>query len=933
MGADRARQSFDATRRYRSVVAQQGRVTLEADANEAEEIRAAEARADLLDVVGPAGSPDDGFRITVPAGAGPYDFGIDAGSLYVGGVRVVLPEATTYEEQKTTEWLDFPTGAAAPDPAPPIKPPFDELVYLVVADQEVSAVEDHALREVALGGPDTTARTRLLARVMRAPAASTDCSAVLAQVLKGAAPGCQHDPATMQLASTGRLKVDFKPVAAAADPCEPAAQAGFLGAENQLIRLQVTSDGSLLWGYDNASFIYRGTVQPGQTAIALSEKPVDTFHRPRPHQWVEVLDVAVRLEGDERIAAAVGVPFELDGYDADANAIELPATVAQAVGADVFVRVWENRLPFSGDGATDTELVLPEGNGTGVVVATSGTAVAGDFWMVGVRPSNPTAILQARLQAGFCPPDGPNRWATALAVLEWSDQRAARVRDCRRAFDNLVDLTRAACCELTLRPGDDLQRVVDAGIQSSAAHGVGGLHVRFVAGRFRLDAPLAITALKRGHLTISGCGLATDIAAAGAETAIVASGWDTTTVRDLSIVAAVAGSDGSTQHLGGALTILDSSAVAVDHVIAVCTSAVRRAASCVTIRNSDGSGTRAAVRSCELNVGANQVGVLLVNTERATLEHNQVEFRPGADLPGELTRRTLLSNVRMGNVDPWPSKHELPASRAEGSAAIASDATLWFVTERDLVAIWKSVIEGWATDAEFSEAERRRIRGLIDRAVTEILHDRTAGTLTPDQLRRFREWRKAWLTHPRKVATAAGQGLVIGGTVATDVRVLHNTIAGAAEGIRVGLSGEGARTAHVIADRVQIIGNTIEHRVPAAQPASRAAIFVGNVAAATIRDNHVRCIREDVRVNDQVVPIIRGAEAIRVWGVPGGDDGHFLSIVGNISRHASIGINVVQIVPPPGEFLCQITQNLAVDAQRPIQAPARVTVGAVGNVP
>ena len=34
MGSDRARISFDHSRGYRSVVAQQGRVTLEADVNE-----------------------------------------------------------------------------------------------------------------------------------------------------------------------------------------------------------------------------------------------------------------------------------------------------------------------------------------------------------------------------------------------------------------------------------------------------------------------------------------------------------------------------------------------------------------------------------------------------------------------------------------------------------------------------------------------------------------------------------------------------------------------------------------------------------------------------------------------------------------------------------------------------------------------------------
>src|ERR1700747_1390266 len=102
MGADRARRSFDPGRMYRSVVAQQGRVTLEADANEAEEIRAAESRAELLDLIGPTGTPDDGFKITVPApdAVNALDFGIAAGTLYVGGMRVEQPAPTTYESQE-----------------------------------------------------------------------------------------------------------------------------------------------------------------------------------------------------------------------------------------------------------------------------------------------------------------------------------------------------------------------------------------------------------------------------------------------------------------------------------------------------------------------------------------------------------------------------------------------------------------------------------------------------------------------------------------------------------------------------------------------------------------------------------------------------------------------------------------------------------------
>ena len=45
------------------MISQQGRVTLEADWNEADAIAAEERRAELMNIIGPAGTPDDGYRI------------------------------------------------------------------------------------------------------------------------------------------------------------------------------------------------------------------------------------------------------------------------------------------------------------------------------------------------------------------------------------------------------------------------------------------------------------------------------------------------------------------------------------------------------------------------------------------------------------------------------------------------------------------------------------------------------------------------------------------------------------------------------------------------------------------------------------------------------------------------------------------------------
>jgi nitrous oxidase accessory protein NosD len=514
-------------------------------------------------------------------------------------------------------------------------------------------------------------------------------------------------------------------------------------------------------------------------------------------------------------------------------------------------------------------------------------------------------------------------------MISWQAPREARVHDCRLPFDGLVELTRARCCELTLKPGDDLQRQVDTAIRSSAAQGIVGLHIRFAAGRFQLDAPLRMQALKRGDLTVSGCGLATQLKVTGWEAAIVAIGWEHTTVTDLSIAGGTGAASDSIQHIGGALTILESDFTAVERIVASCEGGSRRAASCVTIRNAR-SAASARVQGCELQVGANQVGALVVNAQRATVDHNMVGLRAGESIREEITRRMLLSNVRMGTADPWRDRYQVSPSRAGGSATVAPGYTMWFVTEPGLVEPWSSAIGSWASN-EFSDAERRRLRRLIAQALMQILHDRVAGPLSADAMRQFREWIKARIANPRPAAIAAGQGIVVAGVVADDIRVLHNTITDTTEGIRIGLSARGPRAVHLVADRVQIVGNTIEHRVPVDLAPTHAGIFVGNVGAATIRDNHVRCVREEVRISNESHPTTRAAEAIRVWGVPGGAEGHFLSIAGNITRHASIGINVVQVRPPTSDALCQITQNLVVDAQTPIRAPATASFG-VDNV-
>ena len=92
MSSDRARVSYDESRQYRAVVAQQGRVTTEADTNEARTIDGEQIREEILNIVGPAGTPDDGYRV-IPAGASttpPFEFTVGPGT-HVRGRAAGVP--------------------------------------------------------------------------------------------------------------------------------------------------------------------------------------------------------------------------------------------------------------------------------------------------------------------------------------------------------------------------------------------------------------------------------------------------------------------------------------------------------------------------------------------------------------------------------------------------------------------------------------------------------------------------------------------------------------------------------------------------------------------------------------------------------------------------------------------------------------------------
>lgn len=519
MAIDLARASFDRARRYTGVAPQQGRVTLEAESNEAREILADASRAELREIVGPAGTPDDGYAIT---GLGGYDFTIGAGTMYVGGNRVELAEDITYSDQP--DWLDHDGDPEWVQPGPP---EVNEHVLLVLREYDVTATEDAALREVALGGPDGAARTRIVQRVQRAATSGDDCPTALAEdVKRWKDEGLTFDAETTELRSDSRLLVSFDAAAEPEDPCEPASTGGYLGAENQVIRVQVAAvneDGTfdLLWGWDNASFLYRVTPDlSSPPVLTFDRQPVDGHHRPRAGQAVELLPAAAELRAvdgvvEGRVAERAGLAGVLAApYDPDTKTVPFPVAIPPAWtdSEALYLRVWEELLTGC---ALDDAVVLP---GTGLRVTLSSVVRAGDHWSIAVRPETPTSVLPAALLRASQPPDGPRTWVAPLAVIGWDDAEFRLLDDCRRPFKPLVDIVPegGGCCTVSVRPSDagSLQEIIDELAAGRDPHDRNDrVTLCLKPGRYELPRPLVLDE-RHGHMHIEGCGEGVTLAAA-----------------------------------------------------------------------------------------------------------------------------------------------------------------------------------------------------------------------------------------------------------------------------------------------------------------------------------------------------------------------------------------------------------------------------------
>jgi Family of unknown function (DUF6519) len=406
MRADVSRIRLSRGKGYTAVLEQQGRVALDADANEQRFLDQRLRRTETVDVIGEFGGPagDEGFSIDVSTG----DMVIGAGRYYVAGLLCENPSAVTYEGQ---QFLKVPAGTGAGLLGQLPGRLLDQRTILQVSLQAwqrlVTALDDPCLREPALGGADTTARLQTVWRVVANPV-----SVNLTQTPGSFCPVMYQNQPTP---STGTLTVT--PSGAAADcGCGPVAAAGYQGIENQLYRVEIHTGGdastaTFKWSRENGSVVAAVTSISGATAVVNSLGP-DANLCFQVGQWVELTDDTVTY-GD--IANKAGALYQIQSIDKEAPSVTLaPSVTGIDPSQNARIRRWDQSGPAAGTAGVPLSPGTPIELENGIQVTFGpGTYQPGDYWTL------PARTATGMVEWPPCDSDGnPAQPPTSIVVHE-----------------------------------------------------------------------------------------------------------------------------------------------------------------------------------------------------------------------------------------------------------------------------------------------------------------------------------------------------------------------------------------------------------------------------------------------------------------------------------------------------------------------------------
>lgn len=447
MPGDYSRKIFRPKKHYSGVLMQQGRVQLDADFNEQLDIASHRTQIEAIDVIGQSGVPkkNDGFKVGVSANK--HNLTIAKGRIYVEGLLCELEEGTTYTSQTYLPNPDF-TGPASPPSSPPqTNLDLDDGVYLVLLDawqREISALDDPLIREVALGGPDTTTRlqniwqVKLLEVGETSPPQTVACDTAIPAFDDLTAP------------STGMLNARTQPPKPEDNPCLLPAQTGYTRLENQLYRVEVQQGGprsqvTFKWSRDNAS-VETKINNVSNKVLTVADTGKDKLLSFAGGQWVEIVDNESTLKGTTRAL------FQIDKVDKDTNKITLKTSAAAFASLEgKKLRRWDQNETNSAnaDGVAATASWIELENGIQVRFS-DGDYHTGDYWLIPARTATgeiewpPYEIPNNNPEPQ--PPRGIRHYFCRLALVRSQAGELTVIGDCRKRFPPLTGICAEDIC-------------------------------------------------------------------------------------------------------------------------------------------------------------------------------------------------------------------------------------------------------------------------------------------------------------------------------------------------------------------------------------------------------------------------------------------------------------------------------------------------------
>jgi hypothetical protein len=421
MKGDFSRETFDPKKHYSGVLMQQGRVQVDADWNEQQGIHQHRIETETRDVIGACGASiqNAGFQITVEEDG--KTLRISRGRYYVDGILCENESDVAYGAQPD---LPNPPDAISVLTNANTTAAF---VYLDVWRRHVTALDDPLIREVALGGPDTTTRSKTVRQVKVLPLQLPSSGLVSC-----GDPFPEWD--NLIKPSSGALSARSQPTTSTDNPCLPPPRAGYRRPENQLYRIEIHKEGALgtatlKWSRDN------GTVVTAIEAISGREVTVHDVGRDEilgfPNgQWVEIIDDGQELTGQP------GQLIQVDTVNPATRVITLKSAPAPVdLTRHPKLRRWdsEGEIPVEVPASNEGRIPLEDGI---EVKFEAGTYKTGDYWLI------PARTVTGDIEWPFTspqPPFGILHHYCRLALLRLSDNTLS-IQDCRQLFSPLAEV-------------------------------------------------------------------------------------------------------------------------------------------------------------------------------------------------------------------------------------------------------------------------------------------------------------------------------------------------------------------------------------------------------------------------------------------------------------------------------------------------------------